>query len=147
MNMQQGRWLTGIGSAIVVIAVWAPSFQLGCAALATRVALFTLADGLICGAALAAVTRTRKPAWIYFWLLISALTFWPLYASWPEASPYDIPPSPGTPPWALGYFDMLRPITYLAGAPFPFVALGYHAADPVPAIVSDREEQEQVEET
>lgn len=124
-------------AGVLVVAAWAPSLNLGCAALAARVALFTLADGLACGAALAAVTRTRKPIWIYFWLGVSALTFWPLYVNWPEASPYDVHPAAGAPPWVLGYFEILRPVSYLAGAPFPFVALGYHAADPRPEAVSD----------
>jgi hypothetical protein len=81
------------------------------------------------------VTRARRPAVIYFWLLLAAATFWPIWHEWPLqqgrpiGDPATLHPWPGAPTWVENYYDLLRLGGLMLGLPFPFVRFGRHAPD------------------
>lgn len=123
-----------LGGAVVGIslALWAASLPLRCPVPAAQVAAFSLVAGAVLGAALAGVTRTRRPALIYLLLLAAASTLVPIALGWPPAAQYLVHPPPSAPLIVYNYFDVLRACTYLLGAPLPFALLGFHSADPPP---------------
>ncbi|HZO91479.1 MAG TPA: hypothetical protein VFB38_24365 [Chthonomonadaceae bacterium] len=118
--------LLGIVCLSAALALWALSFPLHSLWQATRIGGFALLDGVACGTALAMVTRTRRPLFIYGWLGVAALTLWPIWIGWPP-DPLDAPNA------VLTYLDLLRLVLYVLGLPYPFARLGYHAPDPRPS--------------
>lgn len=109
----------------------AAAIPLGCVSVALRVGAAALLAGGGLGAALALVTRTRRPWLIYVCLVLGALTFVPLYREWPAGDGWDIHPWRGAPPLVYGYLDGLRTLLYVIGIPWPFVRFGHHAPDAV----------------
>jgi hypothetical protein len=85
--------------------------------------------GAALGTALAMITRTRRPAAIYFWLAVCALTILPLILAWPPADSYDVVLWKGAPDILNNYFDLLRGGVFLLAFPFPFARLGQHGPD------------------
>ena len=107
------------------------SVPLHCVHKAALVGGFSLLDGLGFGLALAAVTRTRRAGWIYFFLLCAVVTLTPLFLSWPAADSDDLTLWRGAPSLFENYFDVLRPALFLLGLPYPFARFGSHAPDPI----------------
>jgi hypothetical protein len=120
----------GILCLSLALLLWALSFPLHCAGRAALVSGFSLLDGAALGAALAMVTRTRRPLAIYGWLAVAALTFWPLLVVWPPGGAFDVHPGPYAPALASNYFDVLRLGLFFLGIPYPFARCGHHAPDP-----------------
>ena len=89
----------------------------------------SLLDGALFGLSLAAVTRTRRAGWIYFYLLCAGLTLAPLYLEWPAADADDLTLWRGAPSLLENYFVMLRLLLFLFGLPYPFARFGHHAPD------------------
>ena len=116
----------------LIIALGTPSIPLHCTGVALSVGGVSMLAGGMLGAALAMVTRSRRPIHIYFWLAIAALTFFPLYHGWPPGDSFDILPWRGAPEIVYNYFDILRGGAYLLAMPYPFARLGQHAPDPLP---------------
>lgn len=119
----------GIVCLSLALLLWALSFPLHCVGRATLVGGFSLLDGAALGAALAMVTRTRRPLAIYGWLAVAALTFWPILAVWPPGGASDVHPGPNAPALASNYFDALRLGLFFLGIPYPFARCGHHAPD------------------
>lgn len=115
--------LGGIGAA--VIAAW----PLRCLTAALGVGAVAAAAGAALGIALAAITRTRRPALIYFFLGLAALTLVPLVHPWPGGDSADVTLWPGAPDILYNYFDFLRGAAYLFAMPYPFARFGRHKPD------------------
>ncbi len=122
----------GIVCLMLALLCLAPALPLHCLGPAVRVGGFGLLDGALLGTALAMITRTRRPLWIYTWLAVAALTLWLVYEGWPPAGPWEIHPWPGAPDIVYNYLDVLRSVLFILGLPYPFARLGYHAPDPLP---------------
>ena len=122
----------GLFCITVVGVALAAAIPLDCGAVALRVGAASLSAGVALGAALALVTRSRRPWLIYLGLALGALTFVPLYREWPAGDGWDIHPWRGAPPLVYGYLDGLRTLLYLVGIPWPFARFGFHAPDPFP---------------
>ncbi len=120
----------GLGLFCAALVAFAISVPLGCVPAAARIGGASLLAGAALGAALAAVTRTRRPIAIYGWLIAAACTLLPLALGWPASGPEDVQPWRDAPDIVYFYPDMLRPLMFLLGAPYPFVRFGYHAPDP-----------------
>ena len=114
-----------------------PSFHLHCFPRACGVAAGSALAGAALGSALAAITRVRRPAAIYFWLAAAATTVLPLLNAWPPADSFDLTLWRGAPDILGNYFDLLRGSAYLLAMPYPFARLGRHAPDPVPGSIDN----------
>jgi hypothetical protein len=123
------RRLGGVCLTLALLS-WAVALPLHCPGKAALVGGVALLAGVLLGAALAMVTRTRNPWRIYGWLAVAALTFWPMIVAWPPADPSDIHPWPHAPDIVANYFDILRIALFLVGIPYPFARFGQHAPDP-----------------
>ena len=124
--------LLGWGCAFFAAGFLALSLPLRCVGPAAAIGGFSLLDGVVMGACLALITRTRRPIWIYLLLAGACLTLWPIVAAWPPGDPAAIHPWRGAPAIVTNYFDALRVCLFLAGIPYPFARLGHHAPDPIP---------------
>ena len=117
--------------ACLLLAAGALAFAvpLHCAIMAGAVGGTALVDGALFGLSLAAVTRTRRTGWIYFFLLCAGLTLTPLYLDWPAADSNDLTLWRGAPDLLENYFVMLRLALFLFALPYPFARFGRHAPD------------------
>lgn len=126
-----------LGAACLLLALvaWSLSLPLHCPLRAALVGGFAFLDGSLLGLCLALVTRARRPAGIYFWLLLAGATFWPIWnewpiwRGWPIGDPTTLQPWPGAPVLLANYYDLLRFGLFLLGLPFPFVRFGHHAPE------------------
>jgi hypothetical protein len=122
---------------LLSLALWCLSLPLHCAGRAALVGGFALLDGGLLGLCLALVTRVRQPLLIYLFLGLAALTFWPMWESWPLyqgwliGDPGRIVAWPGAPELVYSYFDLLRSALFLLGLPAPFARYGQHRPDPL----------------
>ncbi len=119
----------GVICLVLSLLCWAASLRLHCPEVAALVGGFSFLDGAFFGIMLALVTRSRRPIWIYVWLGLAALSFYPLFISWPPGNELSIAAWRGAPAIVYNYFDALRPLLFLLGMPFPFIAFGFHAPD------------------
>ncbi len=128
----------GLACLLLAIVGWSVSIPLHCSLRAALVGGCAFLNGGLFGLCLALVTRVRRPVWIYFWLLLAALTFWPLWhdwplwQGWPIGDPATIRLWRGAPAILTGYYDILRFCLFLLGLPFPFARFGQHGPDPLP---------------
>ncbi|HLJ58020.1 MAG TPA: hypothetical protein VKT77_23480 [Chthonomonadaceae bacterium] len=122
----------GLTCFALIAGLTAVGVPLRCLPIAIEAAAASAGAGFLLGAALAAVTRTRKPLAIYAWLAVAALTLWPLLRPWPAADSFDLTLWRGAPDIFNNYFDFLRGGAYLLAMPYPFARFGRHAPDPVP---------------
>ena len=123
--------------AVLITLMLALSFPLRCFAKASQVTATCAGAGAALGLALAMITRTRRPAAIYFWLAVCVVTILPLLLAWPPADSYDIVLWKGAPDILSNYFDLLRGCVFLVAFPFPFARLGQHRPDEPAADKSD----------
>ena len=105
------------------------SVPLHCEIKAGTVGGISLLDGALFGLSLAAVTRTRRTRWIYFYLLCAGLTLAPLYLGWPAADADDLTLWRGAPGLLENYFVLLRLALFLLALPYPFARFGQHGPD------------------
>lgn len=121
--------LFGVGCLLIASGLFTLSVPLQCAAQAARIGGFSLADGFVFGIALALITRTRCPLFIYLALALAVLTFIPLFRAWPPGGPWDVTLQPGMPEIFVNYLDLLRVALFMLGFPYPFARFGQHAPD------------------
>jgi len=122
----------------LISGLFALSIPLHCYQQAAGVTLVSACAGSGLGFALAMITRTPKPLFIYAWLAAAALTFLPLFRAWPPGDSFDVTPWRGAPDILFNYFDFLRGGVFLLAMPYPFAALGMHGPDPLPTENQDR---------
>ncbi|MDE2125059.1 MAG: hypothetical protein KGJ62_00530 [Armatimonadetes bacterium] len=115
-------------SAIIVTTA-AAAAPIGALRPALSVGAVAAGSGALFGASLAAVTRTRQPLVIYLLLLLAGLCLVPVLLGLPPAGEWQIHPWPHAPALVWNYFDIARPLQFFLAVPWPFAALGHHAAD------------------
>lgn len=111
------------------VALWLVSVPLRCPWPALAIAGAAGSAGGLFGAALALVTRTRRPGFIYLWLLVAAVALAPLTTAWPSFDPSVVNLWPGAPPILENYLEIVRYLVFLLAIPYPFAALGHHGPD------------------
>lgn len=139
LNLLYGRqchFALRLGSFCLVLALvcWLPSLWLHWALPAAMLEGLALAKGVAFGLCLAAATRTRRPSWIYFWILLASLftvlfwNVWPLAnLSLPIADQGPTHPWMGL--WIAAYRGILQYGAFFLGIPAPFAFYGQHAPD------------------
>jgi hypothetical protein len=108
------------------------SIPLRCFQVAVPIVVVSSLEGAGMGAALAMVTRTKRPLAIYAWLAAAGLTLLPFVLTWPPGDSSDVFLWRGAPDILSNYFDLARGGAFLLAMPFPFARLGQHAPDPLP---------------
>lgn len=119
----------GLVCAILGMTILAGAIPFGAGPIAYRAGTFPVLDGIVFGALLAGVTRTRRPVLIYGLLLAAAAALWPLYAGWPASPPLAPEMPEGRQELIHNYLDILRIVLFLLAVPYPFARLGFHAPD------------------
>jgi len=127
--MQKAVKGVGIGCILLVIASLVPAFTLHCVQGALRVGTPSLFAGILLGSLMAAITRLRRPTYIYLGVVGCVLTLWPLYHAWPGIRLEDVIETSGPMSRAIMYLEAVRPIVFILGIPFPYSWLGQHRAD------------------
>jgi hypothetical protein len=118
-----------VGCVVVLLVAWLACLPLHVPAAMAVVELGGGLCGVLFGFCIAMVTRTRKPAIIYFWLGLAALTLWPVYSGWPYANPAAITVWPGGSTLLYSAFDVMRPGAFIVALVPPFALLGQHGPD------------------
>ena len=119
----------GLVCAILGLAMLMGAIPFGAWPVAYRAGAFPVLDGIVFGALLAGVTRTRRSVLIYGLLLAAAAALWPLYAEWPATPPLAPEMPEGRQELIHNYLDILRIVLFLLAVPYPFARLGFHAPD------------------
>jgi hypothetical protein len=113
----------GVVSYGLIVALIASSFEFRCVHAAVEIGVASAVDGTALGVALAFVTWSRRPIFIYVWLAAAIMTFVPQVYGWPEADA-DLSER------ADLYLTALRLAVFLLAFPFPFARIGRHGPDP-----------------
>ena len=141
----QNQKIAGVCLGLAIL-LWCGSIPLKVMFFAFLVGVCSFLEGIIFGLSLAFITRTRKPFWIYAWLLVAIYMVRLIVINFPFPIAAYTQIIPEHPDWIANYFDVLRPMMFLFGIPFPFAQFGYHAADPILIASEISEKQEEQEE-
>ena len=114
---------------LMVLLGLLPAPALHCGDRALWVGGVSLLDGGAFGLALALVTRTQRPFWIYAFLGLALLALWPVCVAWPPADSSEVHLWRGAPDVFSNYFDVLRVVFFVVGTVWPFARFGQHSAD------------------
>lgn len=118
----------------LLIGVLLPSLLLHCARWAVLTGGMAFIKGSLFGLCLAAITRTRRPTFIYLWLLVALLISISFWNDWPLTLP--VPSLTTARPWSrlllAAYAILIRYGLFFVGLPTPFALYGQHGPDMEP---------------
>lgn len=121
----------GMVCCALLIGVLLPSLFLHCARWAVLTGGVAFIKGSLFGLCLAAITRTRRPTFIYLWLLLALLMGISFWNDWPLSMP--VPSLATGTPWGqllfAGYGILVRYGLFFVGLPAPFALYGQHGPD------------------
>ena len=126
-QIRKTGWFCLGGGVLLAVCAWG----LGILLQAAKVGGGAFALGAAFGLGLAAITRTRRPLFIYLALGATGAALWLAVQGFPLLEEMESDRNRTALEW-------LRLAAFLLGAPYPFARYGFHAADSVPENTSPK---------